>query len=255
MKKTALFTLFITLSLAFSSSATISDVIEKAVNDKNRSERDILRDKKRKPSEVLSLLGVKAGEKIIDLNAGGGYYTDILSRIVGEKGQVITHNSPFVVNRFANFFVGKESGWPKRLASKQWQSNVIPLTEELDTMSYPLPIDRAMMVLFYHDTVWQGVNRKMMNQHLYNALKPGGEFLVVDHSAEQGSNTRDNKTLHRIDKQFVIDEITQAGFILETDSNILSNAKDTRDFNVFRDVKTNRDSTDRFVLKFVKPII
>jgi len=245
----------LTSILTFSAAAQITDVVKKAVSDKGRAESDISRDAKRKPAEVLALLGVQAGEKVIDLNAGGGYYTDLLSRIVGEKGQVITHNSPFVINRFANYFLDKESGWPKKLASKQWQTNVTPLTEELDTMSYPLPIDRALMVLFYHDTIWQGVDRRMMNQHLYNALKPGGVYMIIDHSAEPGSKARDNKTLHRIDKQFVIDELIKVGFVLETDSNILANPKDSRDYNVFRDYKTNRDSTDRFVLKFVKPII
>jgi len=82
----------------------------------------------------------------------------------------------------------------------------------------------------------------------------GASFVIVDHSAKAGTQANDVKTLHRIDKQFVIDEVSQAGFVLDTDSNILANPKDSRDYNIFRDSRTNRDSTDRFVLKFVKPV-
>jgi len=228
--------------------------LAQAISSSDRAAQDVARDEKRKPDEVIKLLDIKPGDQVIDLMSGTGYYTDILSRYVGDNGKVVAHNSPYVVNRFAKAFLGKDAVWQKKLQSSQWQKNVTPMIAELDNMQYPVPLDGALMVLFYHDTIWQGIDRKTMNRHLYNALKPGASFVIVDHSAKAGTQANDVKTLHRIDKQFVIDEVSQAGFVLDTDSNILANPKDSRDYNIFRDSRTNRDSTDRFVLKFVKPV-
>ncbi len=94
----------------------------------------------------------------------------------------------------------------------------------------------------------------MMNQRIFNALKPNGVYLIVDHSAKSGTGINEVDKLHRIDKQFIIDEVTQAGFVLEVDSNLLSHPSDTRDYSFVRDQQTNRDKTDRMVLKFVKPV-
>ena len=231
----------------------VSAEIQAAVSSKARLEHETKRDARRKPAQVLSILGAKPGMKIADLNSGGGYYTEILSRVVGENGQVIAHNSPFVFNRFASFFTDEKNGWPARLRSPQWKKNVVRLVGEMDTVDLGVQIDAALMVLFYHDTVWQGVNRQMMNQHIYNALKPGGVYLIIDHSGKPGSGTNDVSSHHRIDKQTVIDELTAVGFKLDVDSTILSNPKDTRDYKFTRDVKTNRDNTDRMLLKFIKP--
>lgn len=167
---------------------------------------------------------------------------------------VIAHNAPYVVNRFAGFFADEKNGWPAKFRTPQWQKNVSKLIGELDTVNLGVQIDAALMVLFYHDTVWQGVNRQMMNQHIFNALKPGGTYLVIDHSGKTGSGTKGASTLHRIDKQTVIDDLTAVGFKLALDSDILSNPKDTRDYPFTRDAQTNRDNTDRMVLKFVKPV-
>jgi len=234
--------------------AESSKEITNAVTSNERAQSHSARDKNRKPAEILSLLGVKSGMKIADLTSGSGYYTDILSRVVGKEGQVIAHNPPYVINRFAGYFTDEKNGWPAQLKNKQWSTNVVSNTDELDTIKLPVQLDGALMVLFYHDTVWQGVNRQMMNQRIFNALKPGGVYLIVDHSAKSGTGIEDVDKLHRIEKQFVIDEITKAGFVLDVDSNLLAHPKDTRDYSFVRDQQTNRDQTDRMVLKFVKPI-
>lgn len=252
-------TLTTLLSASFASFAEkhshikVTPAIKAAVNSSERPATDKARDKGRKPAQVLSILGVKPGMKVLDLSSGGGYYTDILSRVVGDKGEIVAHNAPFVVNRFAGFFTDKENGWPAKLNTPQWQSNVSKLIAELDNANYGVLNDAAIMVLFYHDTVWQGVNRKMMNRHIFNSLKPGGSFLIIDHSAKAGSGIADVSINHRIDKQAVIDDLTSVGFELKIDSNLLANLKDTRDYPFTRDAKTNRDQTDRMVLKFVKP--
>jgi len=144
-----------------------------------------------------------------------------------------------------SFLHNSKQGWLPRLESKQWKTNVKKLVGELDTVALPLQVDAAMMVLFYHDMVWQNVNRKMMNQHIFNTLKPGGSFLIIDHSTKKGSGLKDVETLHRIDKQSVIDEVTAAGFELTLDSDLLSHPEDTRDYVFTRDARTRRDQTDR----------
>ncbi len=251
----AFLTSLFTTGLQAHTDGEISAEIQAAVNSKARTERETKRDVRRKPAQIMSILGVKPGMKVLDLTSGGGYYTEILSRVVGDKGQVIAHNPPFVVNRFAQFFMDEKNGWPAKLNSPQWKKNVVKMIGELDTADFGVQIDAALMVLFYHDTVWQGVNRQMMNQHIYNAIKPGGTYLIIDHSAKPGNGTKNTDTHHRIDKQTVINELIAVGFKLALDSNLLSNPEDTRDYSFERDVRTNRDNTDRMVLKFVKPVI
>ncbi len=230
-----------------------SELIQNAVAAPERLESDSKRDVRRKPAQILEILGAKPGMAVADLSSGGGYYTDILARIVGDEGKVIAHNAPYVVTRFADFFNDDENGWLARFKQPHWQESVEINTDELDNIRLPLHLDAAMMVLFYHDLVWQGVDRDRMNRYIFNALKPGGVFLIVDHSAKPGTGDQDVQTLHRIDKQFVIDEITRAGFVLDLDSDVLANPNDARDYNFVRDRQTNRDNTDRMVLRFIRP--
>lgn len=234
--------------------SNISPEIKTAVASKERAESDKVRDEHRKPAEVLSLMGLKPGMKVADLTSGGGYYTDIISRVVGKNGQVIAHNPPYVVNRFAGFFTDEEKGWPAKFKTEQWNSNVIKNLDELDTINLGVGVDAAIMVLFYHDTVWQGVNREMMNRRIFNALKPGGVYMIIDHSAKPGTGFEHVESLHRIDKQVVINEITKVGFKLDVDSSLLAHPEDTRDYIFTRDTQTKRDRTDRMVLKFIKPV-
>ena len=241
----------ITLSLASLSADAfnVSPEIKNAVASKQRAESDRIRDEHRKPADILALMGLKPGMKVADLTSGSGYYTDIISRVVGKNGQVIAHNPPYVVNRFANFFTDEENGWPAKFRTQQWKSNVVKNLDELDTINLGVGVDAAIMVLFYHDTVWQGVNREMMNRRIFNALKPGGVYMIIDHSAKPGTGLKHVESLHRIDKQSVIDEITSVGFKLNVDSNLLSHPEDTRDYIFTRDSQTKRDRTDRMVLK------
>ena len=90
-----------------------------------------------------------------------------------------------------------------------------------------------------------------MNRAVFDALKPGGVYLVIDHSAEPGSGARDTESLHRVDEAMVREEVIAAGFRVEAESKVLRNAEDPRDGNVFK--APIRGRTDRFVFKFVKP--
>ena len=107
-------------------------------------------------------------------------------------------------------------------------------------------------ILFYHDVLWLPVERAKMNAQILQTLKPGGTLLVIDHSAEAGSGTRDARTLHRGDARLMRDEITAAGFEFVSETDFLRNPEDDLSTNVF--MEGVRGKTDRFVLKFRKPV-
>jgi predicted methyltransferase len=207
-------------------------------------ERD--RDPWRKPDRVLAFWGLEPGDRVVDLMAGRGFYTEILAHAVGKSGRVWAHNSPFVMNRFASEPLCRRLGKPGL-------EHVEILVSELDEPGLPADLDMAVMVLFYHDTYWQGVDRAAMNRALFDALRPGGVFGLIDHRAEPGSGDRDVLSLHRVDSDLVMAEVLAAGFEWDGESSLLAHPEDTLDYNVFRDVRTRRDRTDRFVFRFRKP--
>ena len=134
--------------------------------------------------------------------------------------------------------------------------NVVRVDRDFDD---PLPpdardLDVVLLILFYHDTVWMKADRARMNAAIHRALKPGGVYGIIDHSAKPGTGVADVETLHRIDEKVVRDEITAAGFRLEAEASFLRNPADTRDWNDSpRAAAERRGTSDRFVLKFVKP--
>jgi predicted methyltransferase len=104
-------------------------------------------------------------------------------------------------------------------------------------------------VLNYHDTTYLPVDRAAMNQRLFAALKPGGHFVVIDHSGRPGTGISEGKTLHRIEESVVLDEVRRAGFVLETEGNFLRNPADSRD----EPSSQPKVPTDKFALRFVRP--
>ena len=249
---TIVFLLWTALAWAQGQNAALPDHLAKALADETRPEDERARDARRKPGEVLNFFGVKPGDTVADLMTGTGYYSAILCRAVGEKGTLYSQNSPFIVNRFKER-LGPDGIWSKRFEKPAWK-NAHKRVAVLEEPGLPEgQVDVITMVLFYHDTHWQEVDRKKMNQAIFKALKPGGVFGIVDHHGEPGSGARDVKTLHRIDVALVKKELTEAGFVLDGELDVLRNPNDKHDYNVFRDFRTNRDQTDRFVLRFRKP--
>ena len=117
-------------------------------------------------------------------------------------------------------------------------------------------LDAVLCILNYHDFVWQKVDRAKLNAAVLAVLKPGGIYGIVDHSAAAGSGLRDVETLHRIDEEVVKQEITAAGFKLDGESDVLRNPADARDWNASPKAAAEakkRGTSDRFVLRFVKP--
>jgi predicted methyltransferase len=173
---------------------------------------------------MLAFFNVRPGMKVAEIGGGGGYTTDLLARAVGPTGVVYGQNNKFVLDRFA------EKPWSTRL-QKPVMSRVVRVNREFDD---PLPpeahdLDAVFIVLFYHDTVWQGTDRAKMNAAVYKALKPGGTYAVIDHSVPPGSGTSETETLHRIEEKNVRKEIEAAGFQLVGEAEFLRNPADTRD--------------------------
>jgi predicted methyltransferase len=91
----------------------------------------------------------------------------------------------------------------------------------------------------------------VFNKMVFDDLKPGGIYLILDHSAEAGSGARDTKTLHRIDVEAVKAEVLAAGFVFVGSSDLLRQPGDNRTLKVFD--PSVRGNTDQFILKFRKP--
>jgi predicted methyltransferase len=219
------------------------------VDAPDRSDDDKKLDLGRHPAETLAFFGIRPGMKVADLMAGGGYTTELLARAVGPTGVVYGQNTKLILERFA------EKPWSARLG-KPVMKNVVRVDRDLED---PLPaeaknLDVIFMVLFYHDTVWQKVDRERMNRAIFAALKPGGVFAIIDHSGKPGTGATETQTLHRIEDKFVREEVERAGFKLAEAAGFLKNPADTRDWSGSpRTAGERRGTTDRFVYKFVKP--
>jgi len=215
----------------------------------DRSEADRALDAGRKPAELLAFAGIKPGMKVAELGAGTGYTTELLARATAPGGTVFAQNNRLILDRFA------EVPWSARLV-KPVMANVIRVDREFDA---PLPpdvhdLDAVLIVLFYHDTVWMNVDRARMNRAVFAALRPGGRYVVVDHSARAGSGLAAVQTFHRIDEATVRREIESAGFRFDAESDFLRNPADHRDWNDSpRAAGDRRGTSDRFALRFVRP--
>jgi predicted methyltransferase len=223
--------------------------ITAAVADSNRPDTDKQRDANRKPADTLAFLGVKPGEKIGELIPGGGYFTRLFSKAVGPKGHVYA----LVPERPANAPADMPdlAARVKAIAADPNYSNVSVVVAPLSTLASAEPVDLVFTAQNYHDLHNFPVDVVAFNKSILNSLKPGGLYVVLDHSAEAGSGLRDTNTLHRIDADVVKQEVTAAGFQFVGKSEILANPADTRTGKVFD--PAIRGKTDQFILKFRKP--
>jgi len=222
-----------------------------AVGNPARSADDRARDENRKPGEVLAFLGIQPGMDVLDLFSGGGYYTEIVSRLVGPDGSVHAHN-----NSAYTSFVGEEAD--RRYAGDRLPNVTLLMAENNELDLAPASYDAILMVLAYHDIYyvapndgWPKIDGPALIAELYEGLRPGGVLGVVDHYAAAGSPRETGNTLHRIDPDIVIAEIESAGFVLDGKSDMLRNTDD--DHSLSMAAPEIRGRTDRFVLRFVKP--
>lgn len=225
----------------------IPDAIKNAVNSPDRPAADKELDPGRKPEQMLAFFAIKPEMKVADLWAGGGYTTEILARTVGPGGTVYSQNP-----EFPEKYKKIGEAWDARLKNPALKNVVAvkkPFTAEDLLPVAPGSLDAVLINMNYHDLVWTGADRGKLNAAVFKALKPGGVYGIVDHSAKPGTGAQDVQTLHRIDEQFLISEVEKAGFKLEAVSRALRHPDDDRTWQVFK----KRGQTDRFMLKFVKP--
>ena len=218
-----------------------------ALADPARPAADTARDATRLPGELLAFAGVMPGQQVGDFVMGGGYFTRILAAAVGRTGHVYAFQpAEFIAFR-------KQYGDDQRTVDAAY-ANVDAVTGPFSAPPFPVPLDTIITVQNFHDLYLKpfpaGTGARA-SAALFAALKPGGALVVVDHSAAAGSGTTMSDSLHRIDRQAVIDALTGAGFKLEASSDLYARPADPRTANVFD--PAIRGQTDQFTLRFRKP--
>jgi predicted methyltransferase len=202
-------------------------------------------------SELIRFAGIDAGSTVIDVYPGGGDWTRLFSDIVGPEGRVYSF-VPAEVAHFKNDPVGLM----RTLAKEPGRENVDAVSADLVAMPEATqPADVLWMHLFYHDLHTaliqdKGATADTFNRAVYERLKPGGRYVIVDHAAAAGSGTSDTQSLHRIDPAFVREEVEAAGFVLDAQSTMLANKDDPHSLKVFD--PAIKDQTDRFAYRFVR---
>lgn len=230
------------------SGATVPIWVSGALSDPNRPAADMVRDENRKPGETLLFAGVRPGMKVADLIPGGGYFTRLFSRAVGPKGRVYAY-VPDELSKLA-----KREPAVNAVAKDPAYSNVRVLLSTLPAFTAPEKLDIVFTAQNYHDmhADFMGpVDVAAVNRQVFKALKPGGVYIVIDHSARAGSGLTAVNNFHRIDPAIVRQEVEAAGFVFDGQAEFLRDPKDKLNVSVFD--KSIRGETDQFVYRFRKP--
>lgn len=236
---------FILAFLAMPSLAADPTTIEKAVADPARTAADRERDARDKPAEVLAFAGVKPGTVVADIFSAGGYYTELLAGVVGERGRVLAiNNVPYAAfardDIKARFTEGRLPNVERRLV-------------EASYMNLPAhSVDLAVIVMGYHDVYWieekEGwpeIDAAGFLDSIKRMLKPGGKLLIVDHNAAAGTGREVAGKLHRLNEQWARQSLTAAGFVFEKSYDGLRNPQDQLDKMVYDPAVKGK--TDRYV--------
>jgi len=218
--------------------------IRRGVESNARTAEQVARDAGRKPAEVLTLADLNEGDHVAEITTFGQYYTPMLVAAVGPTGKVEMYDLPGLA-AFQEGAVG-EAGQAFADANGNAEYHVVDYNE----IDLPQGLDAIFNILFYHDHQGMGVDSASLNASAFDALKPGGKYVIVDHLAAAGAGTSQTGTIHRIEKSVIINEVTAAGFDLIVDSDILANPDDDHTAGVF----SMRGETDRALLVFQKSL-
>lgn len=243
-----------------------------------RSAADRTNDIRRKPAEMLAFIGVRPGMVALDVSAGRGYTTELIARAVGPTGKVFGQTPPPrdpsrappaqpegaaapaaavpAAATIGSVAAPATATPPATLADRAKNpglSHIVPVVRRFEE---PVPpevasgaLDLVTLMFNYHDFGHLGVDRASMNRAIYSALKPGGVYVIADHSGRSGTGISESGTLHRVEEAFVRREIEAAGFRLAASGDFMRNPADPRD----RNTPEPPMPKDEFVLKFVKP--
>ncbi len=231
------------IAVAGPSQAAAADLGATGVAAPDRSDDDRKMDARLQPAKLLDFAGVKPGMTVFDLMAGGGYTTELLARAVGKDGKVYAQNAPTMPEKALNALA-------ERL-KKPALANVVSVSAPPDA-PFPEGVhpDLVTFVLNYHETTFLPIDRAKMNKAVFDGLKHGGIYLIVDHAAKAGDGATVGKSLHRIEEATVVSEVEAAGFKKEAEADFLRQPNDPKDAPFF---KMNDQPTDQFVLKFKRP--
>jgi predicted methyltransferase len=224
-----------------------ADAIAAAVADPSRPPADTARDPDRKPAETLAFVGVKPNDKIADYAAGAGYFTRLFANVAGPAGHVYA-SVPSPLFQYPNIVKGIAE---VQAYAVDHQNVSVSFGSVLSTVRYPEKLDLFWISQNYHDLhdrFMGPVDMAAFNRAVYNALKPGGVYVVLDHVAAKGSPADVTDTLHRIEPSTVRREVEAAGFSFEGQSTLLSNPADPHTAGVFD--PSIRGHTDQFMIKF-----
>jgi predicted methyltransferase len=229
--------------------ASIDLAIAESLASPERIEQDRQKDPLRRPDQVLEFFEIKPGMTVLDLFSGGGYYTEIVSRVVGDEGKVLAHNNE------AYLAYAKDSV-EERYADNRLQ-NVERVTAEADDLELPEnTYDAALAMLTWHDFYyldvengWQAIDETTLVEKLCSALKPRAVLGITDHSAAAGSIPAESaQALHRIDPNQIKADLEGTCFEFEGEINVLRNPDDDLSQPMF--AQGQRGRTDRVVYKF-----
>lgn len=205
-----------------------------------------------KQSELIQFARVEPGSTVIDVYPGDGDWTRLFSDVVGPDGHVYS----FVPAEVADF-KNDPVGLMRTLATEPGRENVEAVSADLVAMpEVTKPADVLWMHLFYHDLHTalmqaKGATAAEFNRAVFERLKPGGCYVIIDHAATAGSGTNSTQALHRIDPASVREEVEAAGFVLDAQSTMLASKDDPHSVKVFDPSIKGR--TDRFAYRFLKP--
>ncbi len=257
-----------------------AEQIAAIVASPDRSAADRVNDQRRQPVPMLAFIGIRPGLSALDISTGGGYTAELLARAIGPSGVVYGQSRPRDPSRAAPPPTAPEGNSNPALAPspvavempaprpspvaladrdaklKAADIAAAPIVAAVQPFEDPAPpelasahFDLVTLMFNYHDLGWMGVDRAAMNQAVFRALKPGGSYIIADHSGRAGTGISESGTLHRIEETFLRHEVEAAGFSLAATADFLRNANDPRD----RNTPNPPQPKDEFVLKFVKP--
>ena len=288
-RSTLLRTICATLALALAGCASYAPSapglpeqrIAEIVASPDRSAADRTNDLRRKPVPMYTFIGIRPGMVALDVSAGGGYTTELLARTIGPTGRVYGQSPPRDPARAPVAPAAPEGNSAPNLAppaaapppagpprtsaialaereARLRAANVAtaPIVAVAQKFESPVPaelatqgLDLVTLMFNYHDLGFMGVDRSQMNRALFQALKPGGLYVIADHAGRPGTGISESGTLHRIEEAFLRREVEAAGFKLVAEGMFLRNPNDPRDKNT----PDPAQPKDEFVLKFVKP--
>lgn len=235
--------IFIALTF-FSVNSFGNNIYQNALGSSTRPVDDKAADARRKPEKVLAFFDIQPNHKILDLFSGGGYYTELVAKIVGDNGHVDAHNNNAYIQ-----YIGEEK-LLKRYKDQRL-NNVALIHQEANDLSLcNRCYDRVLMVLTFHDLYyvdvkngWNKIDAPALMEKIHHSLKPNGIVGIVDHIAASGSGEQAGQTLHRIDPQLIKEKMNRWGFILDKEATFLHNPEDTGELPMWDPAvksKTNR---------------